>query len=381
MAGIGFLLCLVVTYCRPIGRLLPSSCGGELSPRHRPENPAAFFIFGDSLLDAGNNNYLNDSAMDAGGNPTNEPPYGETFFKHPTGRCSDGRVVPDFIAEKANLPLIPPYLQPGLDNYTAGVNFASAGAGVLPETSAGKLDLLTQLQYFKNVKARLRKQLGDAEADKLVSRAVYLFSMGGNDYMTYYSQSNATDVLKSPYTKIFMNIVLGNLTNVFKGVYDMGGRKFVLQNVGPLGCMPGMKASASDEAAKEDCIKVPTELAKMHNVALSLLFKKLQKQLPGFKYALYDYNTAVAQRTLHAQKFGFMEGKKACCGSGPFRGDFTCGGHGGKVKYEVCSNPSEYVWFDAAHPTESANKQLAELMWGGRPSVIKPYNVKALFAI
>lgn len=54
-----------------------------------PENHAPLFIFGDSLFDTGNNN-----------NPTSSAcywPYGETFFKHPTGRASDGRLIPDFI--------------------------------------------------------------------------------------------------------------------------------------------------------------------------------------------------------------------------------------------------------------------------------------------
>lgn len=40
-------------------------------------------------------------------------------------------------AEYAKLPFIPPYLQPGFNNYTYGVNFASAGAGALPESFQG----------------------------------------------------------------------------------------------------------------------------------------------------------------------------------------------------------------------------------------------------
>lgn len=51
------------------------------------------FVFGDSMFDPGNNNYLiNPSAYRA-----NFEPYGESYFKHPTGRFSDGRLIPDFI--------------------------------------------------------------------------------------------------------------------------------------------------------------------------------------------------------------------------------------------------------------------------------------------
>jgi len=44
-----------------------------------------------------------------------------------------------FVAEYANLPLVPPYLQPGNSNYYGGVNFASGGAGALVETFQGSV--------------------------------------------------------------------------------------------------------------------------------------------------------------------------------------------------------------------------------------------------
>lgn len=48
-------------------------------------------------------------------------------------------VCMSFAAEYANLPLIPPFLQPGFRHYYAGVNFASAGAGALVETFQGSV--------------------------------------------------------------------------------------------------------------------------------------------------------------------------------------------------------------------------------------------------
>ncbi|KAI4381022.1 hypothetical protein MLD38_007140 [Melastoma candidum] len=101
---------------------------------------ASLFIFGDSFLDAGNNNYINTTTLDQ----ANFWPYGETFFCFPTGRFSDGRLPSDFIAEFAGLPLILPYLQPGAHEWRFGANFASAGAGALVGTFQGSvIDLET----------------------------------------------------------------------------------------------------------------------------------------------------------------------------------------------------------------------------------------------
>jgi hypothetical protein len=53
----------------------------------------AIFSFGDSMSDTGN--------LCVNGPPTGltltQPPYGETFFGRATCRCSDGRLVVDFL--------------------------------------------------------------------------------------------------------------------------------------------------------------------------------------------------------------------------------------------------------------------------------------------
>lgn len=77
------------------------------------------------------------------------------------------------------------------------------------------------------------------------------------------------------------------------------------------------------------------------------------------------------------------EGKSACCGSGLFRGEYSCGGKRGQKYFELCDKPSEYLFWDAFHPTESAYKQLAARMWGSPISShthnIGPYTIKDLF--
>ncbi|OMO66061.1 Lipase, GDSL [Corchorus olitorius] len=336
-----------------------------------PKNHVAFFIFGDSLIDPGNNNYINTTAR------ANYWPYGETFFKYPTGRPSDGRLIPDFIAEYAKLPLIPPYLQPGINHQLVnGVNFASSGAGALAETNQGLvIDLKTQLKYFKDVEKLLRGKLGNSEAKALISKAVYLFHIGANDY-GFLLTANST--MFQTFTKQqFVEMVVGNLTDTIKEIYKKGGRKFGILNMVTLGCLPLMKALVPGNT--DACFEEATELAKLHNVALSQALDKLEIISKGLKFAKYDFNTSLIERTNNPEKYGFKEANRGCCGSGPYNGIPSCGGKGDIKEYELCSDPNEYVFFDSSHLTDKANGQFAEEIWGGSHKITWPYNLKELF--
>lgn len=91
MASLKLHLCFLVFFVSN-SILVPTCCLGDIC---LPKQHTALFVFGDSLFDVGNNNYINTTTD----NLANYSPYGETFFKYPTGRFSDGRVLPDFIGK------------------------------------------------------------------------------------------------------------------------------------------------------------------------------------------------------------------------------------------------------------------------------------------
>ncbi|KAM0010878.1 putative triacylglycerol lipase [Helianthus debilis subsp. tardiflorus] len=107
-------------------------CRGEMRERER------LYIFGDSLVDFGNNNYLDTLAI------ANFPHNGIDFPTGPTGRFCNGKNVADFLAEKVGLPSPPPYLSlvsesKNLSSTNAtvtGVSFASGGSGVFNGSEA-----------------------------------------------------------------------------------------------------------------------------------------------------------------------------------------------------------------------------------------------------
>ncbi|KAJ9559944.1 hypothetical protein OSB04_005104 [Centaurea solstitialis] len=321
----------------------------------------ALFVFGDSIFDPGNNNYINTSSDFQ----ANFWPYGISYFDPPTGRFSDGRIIPDFIAEYAKLPLIPAYLDPRQTEFVYGANFASGGAGALVETFAGfAVNLKTQLEYFGDLEKHFRENLGDAKAEKLVSDAVYLFSCGGNDYW-------------SPVGSIEQHVemVIGNLTDVIKGIHGKGGRKFGMVTIPPSGCWPSIRARRPDNSCSQEI----ETISSLHNEALSKKFEELEKQLEGFVYSIFDLSTAISNRMNNPSRYGFKVGDGACCGSGPFGGIYSCGGKRGSPEFDLCDNASDHLFFDSNHLNEVASRQFAELWWKGDTKVASPYNLKHLF--
>ncbi|KAF4382936.1 hypothetical protein G4B88_010107 [Cannabis sativa] len=290
------------------------------------------FIFGDSTVDPGNNNYIKTIAE----NQANYEPY----------------------AEYANLPIIPPFLQPSAD-YINGVNFASGGAGVLPETNQGLvIDLPTQLKSFEKVEKWLVEKLGEESAQKVITEAVYFISIGSNDYMAGYLGNPKTRELYNP--EQYVGMVIGNLTQAVQVLYEKGGRKFGFLSLCPLGCLPIFRAlSPKASEGQGVCLEEASALASAHNNALRSVLTSLEFLLKGFKYSNSNFYDWLYDRINHPTKHGFKDGVKACCGTGPYGGIYSCGGRKNITEYQLCPDVDDYVWWDSVHATQRIHQQLA----------------------
>ncbi|OWM74347.1 GDSL esterase/lipase 5-like [Punica granatum] len=334
----------------------------------------ALFVFGDSTVDLGNNNYIETIPE----NRADYEPYGQNgFFGGPTGRFSDGRVIVDFIAEYAQLPVIPPFLKPSAD-YSNGVNFASGGAGILPETNHGLvIDLQTQLKSFEEVEKTLAEKFGKDETEELISAAVYFISTGSNDYMGGYLGNPTMQQLYQPQE--FVGMVIGNLTQAIQVLYGKGARNFGFLSLSPLGCLPALRAANPRANEGGGCFDEASALAMAHNNALKTVLTNLEYILKGFKYCNSNFYDWLLDRIENPSKYGFKDGVNACCGTGPYNGILTCGGTKNITTYELCERGEDYVWWDSFHPTEGIHKQFAEALWSGTPPSVGPYSLQDLF--
>ncbi|KAF7064956.1 hypothetical protein CFC21_071154 [Triticum aestivum] len=313
----------------------------------------AIIVFGDSSVDTGNNNFIPTIAR------SNFWPYGLDFADgHPTGRFSNGRLATDFISEAFGLPAsIPAYLDTTLtiDDLAAGVSFASASTG-LDNATAGILSVITmaeQLDYFREYKLRLKLAKGDARGEEIIREALYIWSIGTNDFIeNYYNLPER----RMQYTAAeYEAYLLGLAESSIRAVHALGGRKMDFTGLTPMGCLPAERMGNRGDPGQ--CNEEYNAVARSFNAKLQqAVVPKLNKELPGLHlvYAdTYDVLDAVVRKP---SDYGFENAERGCCGTGMFEAGYFCS----LSTSLLCTNPDKYVFFDAIHPTERMYNMLAD---------------------
>ncbi|KQK10393.1 GDSL esterase/lipase At1g58430 [Brachypodium distachyon] len=301
---------------------------------------SAIFYFGDSVLDTGNNNHIPTLAVG------NHFPYGRDFpGSKPTGRFSNGRLVPDLLNEKLQLKeFSPPFLKAGLsnDDIMTGVNFASAGSGFDERTSrlSNTLPLSTQVNLFKDYLLRLRNIVGDKEASRIIANSLIFISSGTNDFTRYYRSSKRKMDIGE-----YQDAVLQMAHASIKELYNLGGRKFSLAGLPPFGCTPIQITLSGDP--ERTCVDEQNSDARVYNSKLEKLLPTLQGSLYGSKIVYLDAYEALMEILGNPVKYGFTETTQGCCGTGLTEVGILC-----NAFTPTCENASSYVFYDAVHPTE-----------------------------
>uniref|UniRef100_A0A2P2JB87 GDSL-motif lipase/hydrolase family protein n=1 Tax=Rhizophora mucronata TaxID=61149 RepID=A0A2P2JB87_RHIMU len=237
----------------------------------------AIIVFGDSSVDAGNNNQIPTVAR------SNFLPYGRDFIGgQPTGRFSNGRIASDYISQLLGLkPTIPAYLDPAFNiaDFAVGVTFASAATGYDNATSdvLSVIPLWKQLEYYKEYQNRLRGYLGEVKSKQTITEALYMISAGTNDFMeNYYTLPGRSSKYTVPQYEDFL---AGIAENFVRNLYGLGARKISLGGLPPMGCMPLVRTN--NMMTGRDCEESYNNVAIEFNGKLGNLVTKLNRELPG----------------------------------------------------------------------------------------------------
>ncbi|XP_050378496.1 GDSL esterase/lipase At1g71691-like [Argentina anserina] len=334
----------------------------------RKEMVPAMFVFGDSLIDNGNNNNLPSFAK------ANYPPYGIDFSGGATGRFSNGYTTVDEIAELLGLPLIPAYSEASGDQVLHGVNYASAAAGILDDTGRNfeaRIPFGRQIRNFQTTLDQIAEILSADDVARSIAKCIFFVGMGSNDYLNNYLMPNY-DTKNQYNAQQFADLLVQQYTQDLTRLYNLGARKFVIAGVGKMGCTPSILAQSPNGSCSEDV----NRLVLPFNANVRTMINNLNTNLPGSKFIYLDIARMFEDLIANARLYGFSVANSGCCGIGRNRGQITC-----LPMQTPCPNRDQYVFWDAFHPTAAVNILLGRKAFSGDPSQVYPMNIQQLAAL
>ncbi|CAL1400766.1 unnamed protein product [Linum trigynum] len=330
-----------------------------------------YFIFGDSLVDNGNNNQLQSLAR------ADYMPYGIDFPGGPTGRFSNGKTTVDVIAEQLGFNgYIPPYVSARGQAVLRGVNYASAAAGIREETGrqlGGRISFSGQVRNYQNTVRQVVSLLGsEAAAANLLNKCIYSIGLGSNDYLNNYFMPQLYNTGRQFTPEQYANDLIQRYTQQLQIMYNYGARKFALIGVGQIGCSPSELAQNSPDG--RTCVQRINAANSIFNDKLRSLVDRFNGNTPDAKF-IYINAYGIFQDLIDSPaRFGLRVTNAGCCGVGRNNGQITC------LPFQTpCRNRNEYLFWDAFHPTEAANIVVGRRSYrAASPSDAYPYDIARL---
>ncbi|XP_059075353.1 GDSL esterase/lipase At5g03820-like [Cryptomeria japonica] len=332
---------------------------------------SALYVFGDSTIDPGNNNFLETIVK------SDFPPYGRDFpYGQPTGRFTNGRLITD------QLYLLPASLDPEFQGQKlmTGASFGSSASGYVDSTSTplNVLPLERQVKNFKHYKVRLAEEFGYETTNRTIAQALFAISGGTNDFANNYFTSPLT---RKKYTvEQFQDLLLESLTvfiqvkvfsymttvsfHIFKilrcinlvlcdqNVYSEGATTVAIVGLPPFGCLPSQ--ITLHNIVENTCVEEFNEVASSFNAKIKALVEKMRPNFPRALIAYLDIYDKLLDIIKSPTKYGFEEPRKGCCGTGLLEAAISC-----NPSTISCLNPSKYVFWDSFHPTTECYQIIA----------------------
>ncbi|WZZ21196.1 hypothetical protein YC2023_122583 [Brassica napus] len=369
------------------------------------------YVFGDSLVDAGNNNYLAFSVSKA-----NYPHNGVDFpGKRPTGRFSNGKNAADAIdryahsplnafsavesyrwtcfrtgmlgmfmlSEKFGLPLPPPYLSlRGLfkekrrkSAAVTGVNFASGGAGIFNSSDqklGQAIPLSHQVNHWLSIHRELTNQLGPAETQIHLSKSLFTVVIGSNDLFDYFGSFK---LRRRNNPQQYTQLMADKLKEQLKRIHDTGARRFLVVGVAQIGCTPGKREKNS---AIHECDEEANTWCSLYNEALVKMLQQLKQELQSsITYSYFDNFKSLHDIISNPARYGFTDVTSACCGNGKLNADIPC-----LPVTRYCSDRTKYLFWDRyGHPTEAAARTFIDLMLSDDSQYSSPLTLSQLMSM
>ena len=249
---------------------------------------AAFYVFGDSLVDNGNDFIASQQLGLVPAIPPSVSPH-DTYFE---GRFSNGPIEFEYLWQMlehrkpgTKKALIPYFQNPCDRNVPAEIGgavdfgFGGSGTGIANVTLGGFSvpGLLGQLGLFN---CALHGQTAPPDA-------LYAIWSGANDYFNYLSPAPVDPILTPTQ-------VVANIIQAIQLLYAAGARHIIVLNQPDLGNIPLVLGTAGSP--------ILTGLSQEHNTRLATALTQLQQFLPDLDLISVDVKEALSHVPADANK-------------------------------------------------------------------------------
>ncbi|KAM1907107.1 hypothetical protein ACFX15_026375 [Malus domestica] len=319
------------------------------------EKIPAVIVFGDSIVDPGNNNNIGTIVK------CNFPPYGRDFVgKRPTGRFSNGRVPSDWIAESVGVKkILPAYLDSNLkiQDLLTGVSFASGGSGYDPLTPkiVSVLSLSDQLDLFKKYISKINAAVGKERTTTIVSKSIYIVCTGSNDIANTYL---STPLRRSHYDiPAYTDLMVKSASSFFQELYGLGARRIGVVSLPAIGCVPSQRTLSG--GIDRGCSETANQAASLFNSKLSAQIDAFNRRLPEARLVYLDIYNTLLSLIQNPTQYGFEVINRGCCGTGNVEVSILC------TRYSpgTCNDSSKYIFWDSYHPSEKGYEVITSLVF------------------
>uniref|UniRef100_A0A803LC75 Uncharacterized protein n=1 Tax=Chenopodium quinoa TaxID=63459 RepID=A0A803LC75_CHEQI len=269
-----------------------------------------------------------------------------------------------FILGRANSLGYDAIINPGNHGYT----YASAGCGILPKTGTGLgcLNLDGQLELFqKTIKNELTFE-SPTELSQYLGNSIFLIWAGSNDYLLNYISGLSPEY--SP--EEFSQALIDSLSEKLKILHELGAKKVVVLEVGPLGCLPVYRRPGGYDEAW--CDEGKNMNATMFNDRLAPMLEDLGSTYPDSLYTLGRLYNLTNDIFKNPRYYGMSNVSHSCCVTGEILGHLAC-----YANMRPCANPEKYLFWDGAHPTQASHNILASACFNGS-DICVPNNIHQL---
>jgi hypothetical protein len=158
-----------------------------------------------------------------------------------------------------------------------------------------------QLEYFKEYKARLKAAKGESAANDIIAEAVYIFSIGTNDFIVNYFTIPLRRAHYTPEGYVAYLVALAE--TALRDAYGLGARKMEFTGLAPFGCIPAARTLNRDEPG--ECNDEYNRLAARFNAGLQeALLRKLDGELDGARVVFAETYSVVSDIVANPSEYG-----------------------------------------------------------------------------